>query len=428
MSTTAHTASAADHDATPLVRVGRQGIFDAAGRLLGHELLFRGLSTDEAAISANPQTPTGYASNMEDHATSHVISSTFGDFGVEELGRGLPLYINMTRAFLTGELPMPFGPDGVVLEILENIPVDDDLLHSLQVLKEMDYTLAVDDFAGEDTRLPLLRYADVVKLDLLGLKIPLDELVNTVRTHAPQADILAERVEDDETVRRCVALGIDMFQGYHFERPAVLETVRLSPSQIVCLRLMRTLNDPDASMPDIEAVVALDPGLTLRVLRTANSASSATTRKIVSLRHAVVLLGPKMLSAWVMLTLLGGVGLNRRDDLVQILTRARICEILAARLRVDGSAAYTAGMISGVAHVLHSPVSTLANPAHVGEEMSAALVHGQGPLGLLVASVLDFEGDVFDPGEVVGLSPLEMSKAYLSAWAWAQATVGTMFH
>lgn len=424
----AQTAAADRHDASPLVRVGRQGIFDASGRLLGHELLFRGHATDEAAIPNAPLSSTGYNSSLEDHATSHVISATFGDFGVDDLGRGLPLYINMTRAFLTGALPMPFGPDGVVLEILENVPVDDDLLLSIQVLKEMGYTLAVDDFTGEPERIPLLEYADIVKLDLLSQNMDLPDLVGLVHTHAPHAAILAERVENEQVVRACVELGIDMFQGYHFQRPVVMETLRLSPSQIVCLRLTRTLNDPDSSMKDIEAVVALDPGLSLRVLRTANSASSATTRKIVSLRQAVVLLGPKMLSAWVMLTLLGGVGLSRRDDLVTILTRAHTAEILADRLHVDSSSAYTAGMISGVAHVLGSDITAVATPALVGEALSDALLHGVGPLGHLMAAVLSFEDDDDDPGADIGISPLDMSRAYLEAWAWAQSTVTGMLH
>ena len=34
-------------------------------------------------------------------------------------------FLNLTRHFLVGELPLPFGPDQVVLEVLETVAVDD---------------------------------------------------------------------------------------------------------------------------------------------------------------------------------------------------------------------------------------------------------------------------------------------------------------
>ena len=410
--------------AAPLVRIGRQGIFNAKGRLLGHELLFRGLASGDSADVGDDG--LGYDGSAEDRATSHVIAATFGDFGVHELGGGLPLYINMTRAFLVGDLPMPMGPDGVVLEILENIAVDDELLCALADLRDLGYVLAVDDFIGETGRLPLLPLADIVKLDLLDLEIPVAELVATVKEHAPDARIIGERVETQKIVDECIGLGIDAFQGYHYARPSLIETVRLTPSQIVCLRLMRILSDENAEIAEVEQVVELDPGLSLRVLRTANSVMVAAPQRITSLRHALALLGPRMLSAWVGLTLLGGATRERRDDLVEILTRAALCEQLAPACSVDTGTAYTAGMISGVAHALRVSVEVVATPALVGEALSAAVVQRVGPVGEIVRAVCDYDLEIDDAGANLGLSPLEMSQQYLSAWAWAQRTLSTM--
>ncbi|PID54091.1 MAG: hypothetical protein CSA58_08685 [Micrococcales bacterium] len=418
---TPETSAAGPQDIAPLVRVGRQGIFTADGRLVGHELLFRGLSSDKAGDAA-----PDLRGQIEDQATSHVISATFGDFGVEELGGGLPLYINMTRGFLVGQLPLPFGPQNVVLEVLENIAVDEQLVDSLAQLKDEGYVIAIDDFTGEPHRIPLLAFADVVKLDLLCDQLDVDSLVDTVQAYAPKAQILAERVEDEATVQRCIDAGIELFQGYYFERPSVLETVRLSPSQLVCLRLMHTLADPHTSMREIESVVALDPGLSLRVLRTANSASSGLQRKVVSLRQAVVLLGPTMLSAWVALTLLGGVGGGRREDLVTILTRARACETVSGRCALDPSTAYTAGMVSAVAQVLRTDVAALVNRAGVGEDLAEALIHGSGRYGDLLTVLLNHEMGVGEATDFP-MTPLELSQAYLRAWAWAQSMVASMF-
>lgn len=408
--------------AAPMVRIGRQGIFNAQGRLLGHELLFRGTAESSEPVRAEGER----IGRAEDEATSHVIAMTFGDFGVQELGAGLPLYINMTRAFLLGELPLPFGPDKVVLEVLENITVDDELLAALTRLRDQGYVLAVDDFTGEPERLPLLPLAGVVKLDLLSLTGSLTELVELVREHAPQATILAERVEDEDVVTRCVELGIDAFQGYYFERPAVLETIRLTPSQMVCLRLMQALADQESDIDRLQDIVALDPGLSLRVLRTANSVMVSAPQRITSLRHALGLLGSRMLGAWVALTMLGGASREPRDDLVDILTQAAFCEQLAVERDVDPSTAYTAGMMFGVARALRVRLECVATPQLVGPELSAAVLSGEGPAGEVVTAVMAFDAGAHNPGLLLGLAPLEMSQHYLDAWTWAQRTLAAM--
>ena len=94
---------------TQLVHVGRQPIFDRAGDVVGYELLFRGsLDAVEAA-------------RRDTYATSQVIVNAFTEFGIAEVVGDRPCFINLTREFLVGDLPLPFGPEQVVLEVLETV-------------------------------------------------------------------------------------------------------------------------------------------------------------------------------------------------------------------------------------------------------------------------------------------------------------------
>jgi c-di-GMP-related signal transduction protein len=87
-------------------RIGRHSIHDRDGAVVGYELLFTsGQGTDGAGPRAR------------DLATSDVICTDVGQFGLDRLGARRNLYVSMTRALLTGELPMPFGPYHVVLEV-----------------------------------------------------------------------------------------------------------------------------------------------------------------------------------------------------------------------------------------------------------------------------------------------------------------------
>jgi EAL and modified HD-GYP domain-containing signal transduction protein len=410
-------------------RVARQGIYDRVGRLVAHELLFRGLSGSTSGLT-DPRRlgELGILSHTSEHdrATSQVIAATFGDFGIDELGGGRRLFLNMTRHFLTGELPLPFGSDGVVLEVLEHITVDDELLAGLDALKRQGFRLAADDFTGEPERRALLDVVDVVKVDTLACQ-DLAAVVELIRVQGCDAELLAERVETEDMLGRCMDLGFDLFQGYVFQRPTVLETARLSPSQITCLRLLRLLVDPDGSVDDIESLVSTDPGLSIRVLKTANSASSGAVRSVTSLRQAVVMLGPRALSAWVMLTLMGGLSAGSRDDLVTVLARAGTCELVAKESRsVDPDTAYTAGLLSGVAQVLRAGVGQVAHGAGMDHELTTALVEGTGPLGELVRAVEAHELDQADAAARCGVSPFALSRAYLQAWADALGNVSKL--
>src|ERR1700742_3984137 len=94
-------------DGTQLVHVGRQPIFDVHGDVVAYELLFRG-SMDSVA-----------AGRQDTFATSTVMVNAFTEFGINEVAGDRLCFINLTREFLAGQLPLPLGPEQVVLEVLD---------------------------------------------------------------------------------------------------------------------------------------------------------------------------------------------------------------------------------------------------------------------------------------------------------------------
>jgi HD-like signal output (HDOD) protein len=80
-------------------------------------------------------------------------------------------------------------------------------------------------------------------------------------------------------------------------KASVLETIKKSaavPSipQVV-LRFLEIMQDPDFEYRDLVKVLSADPGTVSEVLRLANSALFGVRNKVVSLQHALTLLGPK---------------------------------------------------------------------------------------------------------------------------------------
>jgi EAL and modified HD-GYP domain-containing signal transduction protein len=371
------TSSAVRADRT---RIGRRAIHDRSGTVVGYELLFRpgpGLSGASAAV--------------RDRSTSEVIATAFGQFGLDRLGERRNLYLNATRALITGAIPMPFGPQNVVLEVVEGLVVDAELLAGLVNLKQRGFRLAIDGMVAGPEHAQLLPLVDVVKLDVGAAGSDLVELVAYVRSAVPQSKLMAEGVETEVHRLQCQVAGFDLLQGPLFERPPSTRSATISPSQTISLQLLAALSSPDTSVAQVERIVSADPGLSLRILGTVNSAAG-TGRQITSMPQAIVLLGRRSLSAWVMLAALGGHPDGRRQDMIDILTRARTCELLTSQLiGIEPSTSYAVGLLSGVVEVMGADPVRMARSTRLDEEMTAALVDRHGQVGLLLAAIEQFE-------------------------------------
>jgi EAL and modified HD-GYP domain-containing signal transduction protein len=161
-------------------------------------------------------------------------------------------------------------PERVVIEVVEDVVVDTELMLGLGQLKQQGYRVAVDAYSGEVERTSMLELADYVKIDVNGTSpLMLPGLVQRVHEHG--AALVASTSTDAESFERCRQLGFELFQGAHLQRPTVLERRTLSPSQLICVRLLNDLADPRRRSGGSSRWSGATPGLTLRLLRTANS-------------------------------------------------------------------------------------------------------------------------------------------------------------
>ncbi|MEV6495653.1 EAL domain-containing protein, partial [Actinoplanes sp. NPDC051633] len=174
---------------SPLIHVGRQAIYDRSGDVVAYELLFR-----DAATATQ-------ASRRSAEATSRVIVAAFTDFGLAELVGDRVAFINITREFLVGELPVPFASDQTVLEILETVEVDDAVIQGVEELVARGFTIALDDYrpGGRDR---LLSYATYVKVDVLDTGVDMADVVQQCREQNPHLRFIAERLETEDQLHR----------------------------------------------------------------------------------------------------------------------------------------------------------------------------------------------------------------------------------
>jgi len=392
------------------VHIARQPIYDVHRKLHGYELLFR-----RTAAS------TG-ADQDDDGATTATILAAFSEFGAADLLGGKAGFINLTRAFLTGELPLPFAPEAAVLEVIETIRLEPEVIRGALHLTEAGYRLALDDFTWSAAAEPLLAVADIAKIDVLAMTW--SEVLITVehcRRHAVR--LLAEKVEDAEMLQRCLDEGFELFQGYHLGRPETMSIQTLTPGQALALELVGQLGDPSITTAEIELAVRRDPALVYRLLRIANSAASGANREISSIRDAVVMVGISRLRAWLVLLSLAPDGTDN-DRMVDALARARTCERVArAANKVAPDTAFTAGLLHGVAESLSlSPTMLLERMPALGPDLGEALLGQPGPLRQVLDAVIGYQRQDLVAASAGPVSLGVMADAYLGALAWTTAT------
>jgi EAL and modified HD-GYP domain-containing signal transduction protein len=392
------------------VHVARQAISDVHGGLYGYELLFR---RDPLATVANAD---------NDGATTATILAAFSEFGASELLGGKPGFVNLTRAFLVGELPLPFAPESAVLEVIESVRLDRDVILGALRLTNDGYRLALDDFVWSPEAEPLLAVADIAKIDVLAMSW--DEVLATAdkcRQHGVQ--LLAEKVETAEMMQRCLDEGFELFQGFYLSRPETMTIDTLSPGQALALELVGKLGDPATTTEEIEFAVRRDPALVYRLLRIANSAASGAARQVSSIRDALVMVGRSRLRAWLVLLSLVPDGAGAKG-LVDALIRARTCERIArASLVSTPDVAFTAGLLDGVAESLGLSAAVLLDrmPA-LTPELAEALSGKPGGLRSILDAVHSYERQDLAGASAGPVTLQGMAEAYLGALAWTTET------
>lgn len=395
---------------TQLAHVGRQPIYTKNRELVGYELLFR--SGDAL-----------WADQNGSYATGQVIVRAFAEFGVAELvGNGL-CFINTTRSFLVGELPLPFEPGQVVLEVLEVIDVDDEVVAGVRELASRGYKIALDDFVWGSDHERLLDLAHYVKMDMLATdRATLKLIAEECRSH-PRVTLLAEKVETEAELAFAKELGCELFQGYLLGRPQVMSVQTLSPSRLGRVQLMATLLRPDVEITEVVGMVTRDPALSLRLLQVTNSVSIGLRHRVSSVHEAVMMLGTSQVRQWVSLMALSDLFDADEAQIAEAVTRARMCQLVAGQIGQPSDQAFTVGLLDRVADLLGVPPAQLVDQLPLAADVTRALVHGDGGLGGVLKIIRAYEAGDPGPIERTGVNPERLARSFLAAAGWSTRTM-----
>jgi c-di-GMP phosphodiesterase len=394
------------------VFIARQPIFDLQLEAVGYELLFRAGHATTAVVTD----PEG--------ATATVVLNSFTELGLERIVGTRPAWINVSREFVLHGFARSVPPELVLLEILEDQLIDDELVVAIRSLKQAGYRLALDDFRYHPSAEPLLELADVVKLDLVELGR--DNLVREAGRLRPYGvTLLAEKLESQEDFAFCAQAGCDLFQGYFFCRPELVSGRAVDANRLSLLQLLAALQDPTIELPDLERTIALDVGLSYRLLTYINSAFFGLRQEVRSIGQALALLGVQNLKQWAALSVFASIDAKPAELTLTALIRARFCELAAGP--VDSASAgelFTVGLFSVIDALMDIPMREVLERIPFPDDTREALITHAGSKGALLDAVIALEsGDVERAEAIVA----DAGELYLSALEWANRAAAAVF-
>ena len=387
--------------------IGRQPIFNSRLDVVAYELLYRSLSQPNQAAFLDG-----------DQATTNVILNTFSEMGLDNIvGQG-KAYINATRNFLLGKYPIPLPPNRVVLEVLEDIPIDQPLIDALQNLAKAGYWIALDDVVSIQQIEPLLGLAKVVKIDLMG--VDRDYLYDMV-VYLKKLNLLllAEKVETQQEYDYCYRLGFDFFQGYFLCKPSVVKGRRLDASKLVALRSLSKLQDPQATFQELEEIISMDVALGYKLLKLVNSGYYSLSTTVKSIRQAISFIGINQLRAWMTLLLMASVE-NKPHELTTIaLQRAKLCEMFArTKNRTQSETYFLVGLLSVLDALMDMPMDRVLTNIPVSPDVAEALIAHRGELGEILQVVIAYEQGDWEKVLELNIDSNKMREIYLEAIHW----------
>ena len=372
------------------VYLGRQPILDDRQQLVAYELLFRSSQRNAAEVTDGTR------------ATATVVANAFSELGLGNALGCLQAYINVDTQLLLDDALELLPPGQIALEILEDVPATEPVLNRLRELRAKGFRFALDDFSGmDDPRWTMLEFAEVIKIDLQLVSTPaLPALVGLLRDRGlPGLSLLAEKIDSPEQLALCQTLGFDLYQGYHFAKPAIITGRRLDNSKVVLLKLMSQLME-DADTSVLESSFKQAPGLSINLLRLVNSVASGLRVRVSSLRHAITILGRRQLQRWLQLLLYtdpsGRATLD--NPLLQLAaTRGRLMELLAGHVAHGDERlaehAFMVGVLSLTPALFGMPLPQVLTQVSLAAPISEALLSYRGRLGHLLTIVEAMERD-----------------------------------
>jgi EAL and modified HD-GYP domain-containing signal transduction protein len=348
-------------------------------------------------------------------------------FGLEELARGLPAFVQCTPDSLTEEWVRILPPTMTVMELPSGAEATPGLLAACRKLKALGFRLALSDFAGKLNSAPLAALADYIKVDIVKVDAARRHKL-LIELNGSPARLVAQNVETREQYGEACKEGFELFQGYYFCRPEALESHRIPGNRLVHLEILEGLQKEPVDLNRMSQLVMCDASLTYRLLRLVNSPLFAMRQEVTSIQSALILVGDVTFRRIAMLAIASDFNTSQPEEILRMaFERARFCELTASICKLDPSEQFLIGMVSLFPAMLRILMEDLVRSLPLREEARDALLGRDNPEGILLHWIACHEHGNWKECDAIvrscGLSHEQFMRCHSEAVAWAEVAL-----
>lgn len=346
------------------------------------------------------------------YASASVINSVLNKFGTRNFLSAHKAFIKVDERFLMSDLIKSIPIDFFILSLFDDIELTEKVIERIEQLHKLGFTLGIGD--TDLSKENLLKYKKIMdKFSYFKINIYADmgiedkDLIVELQDHNIQ--VVATKIEDRYQYETAKDLECDLYQGYWFAKPQILENEEFDSSQFNVLKLYNMLLQ-DTSIDEITSEFEKNHALSIQLIQFINSAHFSFTNRISSIHHILNLVGRKPLSQWLMLMIYSKsvssddkvpplmLMVKNRTELMQNLLRVLKPNVKSNAL----GEAYLVGVLSLVSSVFKARLEDVLENINISEYSKDALLYDKGTLGMLYKVVRDIEE--FNIAEIVAFS------------------------
>lgn len=392
-----------------VIRIGRQPIIDLHGETFGYELLYRDSSEN-------------YINVMDgDLATLTIFLNTFSVAGLNSIVGSRKAFFNVTRNFLISHYPIPVTPDRIILEVQHDLNFDGMLVSALKDLASLGYQIALDGITSRQQILPAMDAIQFSKLNIPEMEpLVLGRLAGELKEKGIRP--IADKVETQQEYELCYRAGFELFQGFFFRRPEVIEFRNILSSRAVILKILATLRKTNIRIEDLESAFASDITIAYRLLKVVNSGYyHASAIPISSIRQAILLIGFDRLKNWLNLLLEANSSNQVQSMSNRALIRAKTAAGLALELKISNpDTCFITGLFSLLDMALDLSMKEALEGISLTGEIMMALTNGQGPIGQILRIITAVEEDNWEMVKDLRVDMEKIMNIYRNSARWAE--------
>ncbi|MFP4105784.1 MAG: EAL and HDOD domain-containing protein [Phycisphaerae bacterium] len=397
------------------VFVARHPIFDQQKEVYGYELAFR--------------------SDFEEYYTALESGKETVDFmafvNFNELADGKRGIVNFSRSLLLKNFPFLLPKESLTVGISADLEPDPEVLEKLNELKDAGYTLALKGCKPERPPGPLLDFVNIVRFDSKELNGQSVKICQVLRQRGIMP--LAEGVESSGEFDQAVQKGYSLFKGDFFSKPVENPDKEITANKLTYMKLLKEVNSPEMDYGKISSLIQQDVSMTFRLLKFMNSAWFGLRYEVNSIRHALVLLGPKEIRRWISMVVITNTGDDKPHELLlRSLTRAKVAEQIGPMANMGNMAPelFLMGMFSVIDALTDRPMEGILQEVPLNENISAALLGGSNQFRLVLDMILNYEkGDweLFGQhAKSLAVDEKQIPQLFRSSLKWANGALAEM--